>query len=102
MSDTEIAINSEANTLKLQLRILLNEFRLSISFVVGRKGERKEGKRENMSGKKVVALIYFRGVNKMGRITRILRKSPVRNKSSLKGHIALKKIGSRSMKFPRK
>jgi hypothetical protein len=52
-----------------------------------------------MSGKKVVALIYFRGANKMERIARILRESPVRNKTALKGHIALKVINSRNVRY---
>jgi hypothetical protein len=64
-------INSDVNKWKLQLRILLNEFRLRISFVVRRKGERKEVKRGNMSRKKlwrivhIVLWIYLRVQNLM-------------------------------------
>ena len=86
--------------MKASAQKLVNEFRLRISFMVGRKGGRKEGKRENVSGKKLWRVfIYYRSINKVERITRILRKSLVRSKTSLKGHIALKIIGSRNAKY---
>jgi hypothetical protein len=67
--------------------------------VVRRKGERKEGKNGEYIWQDVVARIDIRSVNKMESVTLILRKSPMRNKSSLNRHITLKITGTRNVKY---